>query len=367
MSQGRKLVVTGGGTGGHIFAGIAIADEWKKTYPGSRIVFVGAVGGIEEKLVPKAGYPLELVRLGSLKGVSVAKRLRTVFQVPLALLAAARILLREKPDAVIGVGGYASGPVVLIARILGWTWGVRTAILEQNAVPGFTNRILARFSHSVFCAFPGIEDRFQHSKTAITGNPVRDSMVPYASATREPFTIFIFGGSQGAMGINTLILDSFEHLRDLLPHLRFIHQTGERDLERMLDGYRKAGVSARVEKFIYDMPECYAAASLVVCRAGSSTLAELAAVHRAAILVPFPFAADNHQEKNAQLFVDRGAAEMMIQEKSDGKLLADKIRMYYGNPGKLAALEAGIAKFHAGNAPGKIVSLLNNPVGEARI
>ena len=355
------LVVTGGGTGGHIFAGIAIADEWKKLYPESRILFVGAAGGIEEKLVPKAGYPLALVRLGSLKGVSASKRLKTLVQVPLALFAAARILRREKPRAVVGVGGYASGPVVLIARIIGWTWGVRTAILEQNAVPGLTNRILARFAHAVFCAFPGIEDRFPRTKTAITGNPVRRTMIPFASAKREPFTIFIFGGSQGALGINSLLLESFEFLTDLLPHLRFIHQTGERDFDRVIEGYRKAGISARVEKFIFDMPECYASASLVICRAGSSTLAELAAVHRAAILVPFPFAADNHQEKNARLFVDRGAAELMIQGKTTGRELSDHIRAFVENPSRIDALESGVAKFHSGNAPGKIISLLVNP------
>ncbi len=361
VAEKRSLVVTGGGTGGHIFAGVAIADEWKRLYPDARVVFVGAVGGIEETLVPKSGYPLELVHLGSLKGVSFGKRLKTLFQVPFALLTAARILIREKPNAVIGVGGYASGPVVLIARLIGWSWGVRTAILEQNAVPGFTNRILARFSHSVFCAFPGIEAQFQRAKTSVTGNPVRNTMIPYSSAVREPFTVFIFGGSQGAVGINTLILDSFEFLQDILPKLRFIHQTGVRDYDRVAAGYAKAGIPARVEKFIYDMPECYRAASLVVCRAGSSTLAELAAVRRAAILVPFPFAADNHQEKNAQLFVERGAAELMLQGKSTGKDLAAKIRSYYTNPSKIVAVEAAITKFHTGNAPGKIVSLLSTP------
>jgi UDP-N-acetylglucosamine--N-acetylmuramyl-(pentapeptide) pyrophosphoryl-undecaprenol N-acetylglucosamine transferase len=361
MSQLEKtnLVVTGGGTGGHIFAGIAIADEWKKLYPRSRILFVGARGGIEERLVPKAGYPLALVRLGSLKGVSTVKRLKTLFQIPLALMTATGILIRERPSAVVGVGGYASGPVVLIARLIGWAWGVRTAILEQNAVPGFTNRILGRFSHSVFCAFPGIENRFQVKKTAVTGNPVRDTMTPFVSATRDPFTLFIFGGSQGAVGINSLVLDSLEYLKDLFPKLNFIHQTGERDFDRVSLGYRKAGVAARVEKFITDMPECYRQASLVVCRAGSSTLSELAAVHRAAILVPFPFASDNHQEKNARLFVESGAAELMIQAKTNGKTLADKIRDLVLDPGKLADMENKIAQFHPGNAPGKIVSLLS--------
>jgi len=354
----RNLVVTGGGTGGHIFAGVSIADEWKRRFPGSRILFVGAAGGIEERLVPKAGYPLELVRLGSLKGVSLSKRIKTLIQIPIALFGAAGILIRERPDAVIGVGGYASGPVVLIARLIGWAWGVRTAILEQNAVPGFTNRILSRFVHSVFCAFPGIENRFQRSKTAITGNPVRDTMVSRPSAVRDPFTIFVFGGSQGAVGINTLVLDSFEHLRDLLPRLRFVHQTGERDFDRVSEGYKKSGLDARVEKFIYDMPDCYRAASLIVCRAGSSTLGELAAVRRASILVPFPFASDNHQEKNARLFVDRGAADIMIQKTATGKDLADRIRLYFVHPERLTTMENEVAKFHDGDASGKIVSLL---------
>jgi UDP-N-acetylglucosamine--N-acetylmuramyl-(pentapeptide) pyrophosphoryl-undecaprenol N-acetylglucosamine transferase len=353
------LFVTGGGTGGHLFAGIAIADAWKARYPDAKILFIGASGGIEERLVPKANYPLALLRLGSLKGVSWGKRAKTLFQIPLALLNAARLLLRERPDAVIGVGGYASGPVVLMARLLGWLWGTRTAILEQNAVPGFTNRILGRFSHAVYCAFPGIENRFQAAKTSVTGNPVRKSMVPFASATRDPFEIFIFGGSQGALGINSLVLDALPLLRELMPKLRFVHQTGERDYDRVVEGYRKAGVAARIEKFIYDMPECYRAASLVICRAGSSTLAELAAVRRAAILIPFPFASDNHQELNARLFVDRGAADLLLQGEAKGEDLAVKIRDYFTHAQKLTEMEKRIAAFDSGDAPNRVVALLS--------
>ncbi len=354
----RTLIVTGGGTGGHIFAGVAVADEWRRRFPEARILFVGAKGGIEERLVIKAGYPLETLALGSLKGVAWKKRLKTLAQIPLALLRAARILMRERPDAVIGVGGYASGPVVLIARILGVSWGAHIAILEQNAVPGLTNRILARLSHTVFCAFPGIERRFPMGKTKLTGNPVRKSMVPFRSALRNPFTLFIFGGSQGALGINTLVLDAFAHLQDLLPKLEWIHQTGERDFERVVEGYRKAGVTGRVEKFIHDMPECYQAASLVICRAGSSTLAELAAVRRAGILVPFPHASDNHQELNAHLFVNQGAADLLIQSKASGEDLARKIRAYVEEPARLVAMETAVAKFDPGNSPARIVTHL---------
>lgn len=354
-----NLVVTGGGTGGHLFAGISIADEWKSRYPNARILFVGAKGGIEERLVPKANYPLTVLSLGSLKGVSFARRFKTAVQLPLALFSAAVILIRERPSAVIGVGGYASGPVVLVARLIGWTWGIKTAILEQNAVPGFTNRVLGRFVHQVFCAFPGVEEQFQKNKTSFTGNPVRKSMVPFPSAARNPFTVFIFGGSQGARGINTLVLDSFAHLEDLLPQIHWIHQTGEPDYEHVVDGYRKAGVEGRVEKFIYDMPECYEKASLIICRAGASTLSELAAVQRAAILVPFPFASDNHQEKNAKLFVDRFAAELLVQNRANGEDLAKRIRSYVEHPERLDLMETNIAGFHAGESQARIVNALS--------
>lgn len=364
-----NLVITGGGTGGHLFAGISIADEWKSRYPDARILFVGAKGGIEERLVPKANYPLEVLSLGSLKGVSFARRLKTVVQIPLALCSAAVILIREKPTAVIGVGGYASGPVVLMARLIGWTWGVKTAILEQNAVPGFTNRILGRFVHTVFCAFPGVDQQFQKAKTLFTGNPVRKSMIPFPSAKRSPFTVFIFGGSQGARGINTLVLESFAHLSDLLPKIHWIHQTGEPDYQRVIEGYRAAGVEGRVEKFIYDMPECYRDASLIISRAGSSTLSELAAVQRAAILIPFPFASDNHQEKNAKLFVDRSAAELLVQNRANGEDLAKRIRAYVENPALLELMEANIVGFHAGESQSRIVSYLSSgsaPAGAHR-
>lgn len=340
------LIVAGGGTGGHVLAGIAVADAWKKRFAGGRVVFVGAKGGIETRLVPRAGYPLELLELGSLKGVSLGRRLKTVVQLPLALVRSAGILLREHPDAVVGVGGYASGPLVLMARVLGWLFGTRVAILEQNAVPGLTNRILARFAHQVLAAFPGIEARFPAGKVKVTGNPVRESMRPFASARREPFTVFVFGGSQGALGINTMVLDALPLLEDLKPRLRFIHQTGEQDYQRVLEGHRKAGTQARVEKFIYEMPEAYAEASLIVCRAGSSTLSELAAVKRAAVLVPFPYASDNHQEKNARIFADAGAAHVLVQFESKGEDLARLIRRMVTDPGEIARMESAVHRFY---------------------
>jgi UDP-N-acetylglucosamine--N-acetylmuramyl-(pentapeptide) pyrophosphoryl-undecaprenol N-acetylglucosamine transferase len=356
------LIVAGGGTGGHVLAGVAIADAWKTRFGGvgsePRILFVGAAGGIEEKLVPRAGYRLQLLQLGSLNRVSLLRRLKTVLQLPWSLGRSAAILMRERPRAVVGVGGYASGPLVMMARLLGWAWGARVAILEQNAVPGITNRMLSRFSHQVLVAFPGIEKQFPGKLARVTGNPVRSSIRPSPSAPRQPFTVFIFGGSQGALGINSLVLDALPLLSDLLPGLRFIHQTGEKDYERVLEGHRRAGSQARVEKFIHDMPEAYGQASLLVCRAGSSTLAEVAAVGRASVLVPFPYAADNHQEKNASLFVDAGAARLLRQFGSKGEDLARIIREMVQEPARLSAMETAARAFYRPNAAEDVVGAL---------
>ncbi len=198
----NRLIIAGGGTGGHVLAGIAIADEWIATTGGDRedVLFVGASGGIEEKLVPRAGYRLELLSVGALNRVSVARKIKTLFQLPVSLFKSAWIVVSFRPKAVLGVGGYASGPLVLMARLKGFWWGVRTAILEQNTVPGLTNRILGRVTHRVFCAFPGTEKGFPKGKPIVTGNPVRSSMKTFPSASRDPFTIFVFGGSQGAAG-----------------------------------------------------------------------------------------------------------------------------------------------------------------------
>jgi UDP-N-acetylglucosamine--N-acetylmuramyl-(pentapeptide) pyrophosphoryl-undecaprenol N-acetylglucosamine transferase len=359
----KKLLVAGGGTGGHVLAGVAVADTWKEKF-GTPPLFVGASGGIEEKLVPRAGYPLELLKLGSLNRVSLKKRFRTMILLPFAFLRAFGILLREKPDAVLGVGGYASGPIVLAARILSRFKLIhaRTAILEQNSIPGMTNRLLGRWVDTVFCAFPGTEGKFpaQQARGAVhlTGNPVRSQMQLFPSAPRNPFTIFIFGGSQGAAGINTLMIEALPFLSDLGPKLRFIHQTGEGDYERVRAAYEKARVQARVEKFIHDMAACYQKSSLLICRAGSSTLSEVAAVGRAAILVPFPFAADNHQEMNARTFSEEGAALLMLQDQSSGEQLAKKIRECIDTPEMIDEMERLAADFHLPSAAHDIVEKL---------
>jgi UDP-N-acetylglucosamine--N-acetylmuramyl-(pentapeptide) pyrophosphoryl-undecaprenol N-acetylglucosamine transferase len=358
-SDTPRLIVAGGGTGGHVAAGIAIADEWKKRHGTGSVIFVGARGGIEERLVPRAGYPLRLLKLGSLKRVGLSTRLRTLALLPWSLIRSKLWLLELRPKAVVGVGGYASGPLVLMARLTGFLWGARVGILEQNAVPGLTNRILGHFAHRIFAAFPGLEGHFNSSKLSVTGNPVRESIRFLNAPSLKPFGIFIFGGSQGAQAINTLVIEALPHLKDLIQDLRFVHQTGEKDHERVASAYAGYGIQARVEKFIYDMPECYQAASLLICRSGSSTLSEVAAVGRPAILIPFPFAADNHQEHNARIFEKAGAALVMLQQDSSGNKLAETIRGFMvGGSGQITRMSEQARTLHHEHCASLIVDRL---------
>lgn len=354
-----KLVIAGGGTGGHVLAGIAVADAWKNRMGATaQVLFVGARGGIEEKLVPRAGYPLQLLTLGSLNRVSLLRKIKTAFLLPMSLLMSAWILIRFRPRAVLGVGGYASGPLVLMAYFLAIFRVIssRTAILEQNAVPGLTNRWLGRWVDRVFTAFPGMETQFPSAKVVLTGNPVRSAIQPFPSAARSPFTVFIFGGSQGAVGINSLVIEALPLLGDFREQLRFIHQTGEKDYERVVEGYQKAGFEARIERFIHDMSSAYAQASLVICRAGSSTLAELAIAGRSAVLIPFPFASDQHQEKNARVLADAGAAYLLKQGVAGGLDLARIIRKCVVEPRALDQMESAVRGFQRPTAAEDIVS-----------
>lgn len=354
----ETLIVAGGGTGGHVLAGVAVADAWREgSGEQSNVLFVGAKGGIEERLVPRAGYSLSLLRLGSLNRVSWLTRMKTLFLLPFSLLKSLWLLLSIRPVAVLGVGGYASGPLVLMARVLsslGWIHA-KTSILEQNSVPGMTNRILGRIVQRVYCAFPGMESRFKPDKVVLTGNPIRSAIRPLPTAVRDPFTLLIFGGSQGAIGINSLVIDALPLLVDVKEQLRFIHQTGAKDFDRVSEAYRKADINARVEKFIDDMPLAYAQASLVICRAGSSTLAEIAAVGRAAILVPFPFASDQHQEKNARIFSDAGAAFLLLQQTSNGLDLARIVRKTIKDHSIIDQMEKAVSTFYRPDAAQCIV------------
>ena len=318
------VVIAGGGTGGHLYPGIAVARELLRRMPEAKVTFAGTARGIEARVVPREGFELDLLRSAALKGTSPAARLRGLGLLPLGGVDAWRILSRRRPDIVLGVGGYSSGPVVLAAAMR----GIPTMLLEQNAAPGLTNRLLAHVVSAAAVNFASTVSFFGR-RAFVAGNPIRQEFV--AAATRETRDdgagaaprVLIFGGSQGAHAINMAMVEAAPRLAD--GRLALTHQTGERDLESVRAAYRKAGLDARVEPFLYEMDREMTAADLVVCRAGATTLAELTAAGKPAVLIPLPTAADDHQRKNAEVMVAAGAAEMIEQKDLSGEAIAGRI------------------------------------------
>ncbi len=333
-----KVLIAGGGTGGHLFPGIALAEEVMTRRRGNEVVFVGTERGLEAKVVPQSGYPLETIRAQGLKGKGLVGLIKGLLALPLALMESFRILQRHKPDVVVGVGGYASGPAVLAACIL----GIPTAVQEQNALPGLTNKVLGRFVRVVFTAFEEAGRFFPARKVQLIGNPIRRKLLDNylrSHVAQERFGVLIFGGSLGARGINERMLEALEHLKDLKDQIHFVHQTGKNDLETVRKGYAEKGFQAEVVEFIDDMSSAYTKAELVVCRAGATTLAELTVAKKASILIPFPHATDNHQEVNAMALVNAGAALMFRQSELTGQQLAEQIRLLKDNPDKRRQME----------------------------
>jgi len=352
------MLVAGGGTGGHVFPGIALAQEVVGRHPDNDVVFVGTSRGLEASAVPRAGFPLELVDVRGLKGKGIGAVLAGLVRLPLALAQSWRILRRWSPDVVVGVGGYASGPVVLAARLL----GIPTAIQEQNAIPGLTNRILGLVVHAVFTAFPEASRHFPARKVQLLGSPIRRSLLenymrPEKKAD-DRLHVLVFGGSQGAHALNMRVVEALPHLADLRERLRVVHQTGARDREAVERGTRACGFTPDVRDFITDMSAAYAASDLVVCRAGATTLAELTVCKRPSILVPFPAAADNHQVANARSLVDAGAAVMIEERDLTGELLAAEIRRLLLDPAARDRMARAAGRLGAPQAASEIGAVL---------
>ncbi|SEL49444.1 UDP-N-acetylglucosamine-N-acetylmuramylpentapeptide N-acetylglucosamine transferase [Stigmatella aurantiaca] len=333
-----KVLIAGGGTGGHLFPGIALAEEVVTRHHANQVVFVGTERGLEARVVPQAGFPLEFIQAQGLKGKGFFQLLKGLLALPMALIASFRILNRHKPDVVVGVGGYASGPVVLAA----WMLGIPTAVQEQNALPGLTNKVLGKLVKVVFVAFDEARRFFPEGKVQLVGNPIRRKLMDNylrSHVAHEYFTVLVFGGSLGARGLNQRMVDALEHLKDVKEQIRFVHQTGKNDVERVRKGYADQGFQAEVVEFIEDMSAAYARADLVVCRAGATTLAELTVCKKASILVPFPFATDDHQAVNARALVEAGAAVMFREAELTGQKLAEQIRLLKSEPMRLKQME----------------------------
>ncbi len=361
-----KVLIAGGGTGGHLFPGVALAEEITTRARGNEVLFVGTKRGIEARVLPGLGFPLELLEVEGLKGKGLFARARGVSRLPVALLRSFRILSRFRPDVAVGVGGYASGPMMLAA----WMAGVPTAILEQNAVPGVTNKILGRFVGAVFVMFEVSRTHFPAARVQVLGNPVRRGILDNflaARAVRGPrFRLLVLGGSQGASGLNRRVLDAMEALSDRRGELTVLHQTGARDEADVRAGYERLGVDADVRAFVEDMSAAYRDADLVVCRAGATTIAELMVAKKAAILVPFPHAADNHQEHNAQALVDAGAAVLLREPELTGPVLADAVRALLDDPDRLAAMERASGLAGRPEAAREIVDACVELIGRRR-
>ena len=327
------MLIAGGGTGGHLYPGIAVARELIARVPDARVTFVGTAAGIEARVIPREGFALDVIRSAGLKGKSLPALARGLRLLPLGGIDAWRVISRRRPSVVIGVGGYSSGPVVALAALR----GIPTLLMEQNAMPGLTNRSLARVVRAAAVTYEESVPFFG-AKAFIAGNPVRPEFFRDGGAYDEHGSppgaarVLVFGGSQGAHAINMAMVEAAPRLAAAAPRLAITHQTGERDLEMVREGYRRAGLGGtRVEPFLFEMDREMTSADVVVCRAGATTLAELMAAGRPSILIPLPTATDDHQRRNAEALVKQGAAAMVEQRELNGARLAGEVLALAGD------------------------------------
>ncbi len=362
----RSAVIAGGGTGGHLFPGIALAEELVRRNSACRIVFVSSGRPLEERVLAGTGFAICRLAVEGIKGKGAMAKLASSLKLPVSLFAAGALLRRVRPDVVIGMGGYSAGPVVLAA----WMLRYERVICEQNRLPGMTNRILSRFARRVYVAFSDTFENMKPEKQVVAGNPVRRRIrealisrndgttaetpgVPdpqaegFSDQPADRFTVLILGGSQGAHGINMAVIGALDHLakKAEAKGFYFIHQTGQQDMEAVKTAYAEKKVPALTAPFFEDMAPLYHQADLVICRAGATTVAEIAVAGKPAVFVPFPHAADDHQRHNAAHLTDAGASEMILEKDLDAGDLAEKIVFYQQHPAVLAAMKDAMQGF----------------------
>ena len=357
LPTNMKVLIAAGGTGGHIYPGIAVAKEIMRRDETSEVLFVGTARGLETKIVPDNGFQLSLIKSAGLKNVGFVGKLKGLFILPKSFLEARRLIKDFKPDVVIGAGGYVSGPVLLTASLV----RVPTLVMDSNALPGFTNRQLARFVDKAALTFEESLSYFG-KKGVVTGNPVRKEFFDIQPKLRgEKVNLLIFGGSQGARAINNAMGDALDKLP--ADKLQITHQTGEFDLEKLKEIYSRSSFqNADVRQYISNMVDEFAKADLVICRAGATTCAELSAAGKAAIMIPLPTAADDHQRKNAEALQTAGAAKMILQRDLNGESLANEIIDLINSPEKISAMEAATKKLARKDAAEVTVDLIESLV-----
>jgi UDP-N-acetylglucosamine--N-acetylmuramyl-(pentapeptide) pyrophosphoryl-undecaprenol N-acetylglucosamine transferase len=334
------MLIAGGGTGGHLFPAVAIAKEVSARKVGAEILFVTGRRRMESEVLTRYGFRQVAIGVEGLKGRGWKRGALTLLRLPWGLFQALSILRGFSPHLVLGVGGYSSGPVCVGAKLM----GIPCAIQEQNSFPGLTNRLLGRVVDRVFISFEESRRHFRCPSVFLTGNPVRKELLQEGAGEkpRGGFTVLVVGGSQGARAVNDAFLSALEHLTGKGKALQGVHQTGEADLERVLRAYREKGLPGEVFPFIEGMAAAYARADIVVSRAGATTLSELAALGKPSILIPYPHAANRHQELNARTLVEAGGAEMILQENLSGEVLADLLVKYMDDRTALAKMAAQV-------------------------
>lgn len=352
----KKIIIAGGGTGGHVFPAIAIADAIKAIDNSIEIHFVGTKNGIELTAVPKAGYPLHLITITGVKNLSIFKKLKAILLLPWAFLKSIILIIQFRPDLVLGVGGYASGPFLLMSSLL----RIPTGVWEPNSYPGLTNRLLSRFVKFALTVFDESAKFFNSTQVHKLGMPLRKGIVAQSRPEHDKLRVLIFGGSQGARGINNTVSDALKQKPVWLNQVEIVHQTGKIDFERIRPTYDSLPDGYEVHAFLNDMDKRYAWADVVFCRAGAATVAEVAAAKKACVFIPFPFAADNHQQKNAESLAQHGAALLVVQKDFTPQKFSSLIEEFIGNKQKVRELEDKIANFSSTNSSEKIAKFLLN-------
>lgn len=342
-SRPLRIVIAGGGTGGHLFPGLAIAQEFMRRNEHNTVLFVSTGNPLERSVLSQTDFKLETITAEGIKGRGIWNQVKSAIKIPKGVIESIRILKNFKPDLIIGLGSYSAGPVVVSARLL----GTKIALQEQNILPGITNRILSRFADRIYVSFKDTETRFNPDKIRLTGNPVRKELLNRrakdVTSDSQSFSVLIVGGSQGAHSINMTVIEALSHLTKK-ENLYFVHQTGPADEQMVKEAYRRQNIPATVQSFFKQMAPQYQKADLIICRAGATTVAEVTALGKAVIFIPFPFAADDHQALNADTLAREGAAEMILEKDLNARTLSQKIEYYASHPDALETMAAKAAQ-----------------------
>ncbi|MCX7944042.1 MAG: undecaprenyldiphospho-muramoylpentapeptide beta-N-acetylglucosaminyltransferase [Deltaproteobacteria bacterium] len=352
-----KFLLSGGGTGGHLFPAIALAEEILQRKKGNEVLFVGAKRGIEYEILPQKGYDCVFLNVKPLRGRGITGFISGLLSLPIAIIQAMSIIKKFNPDAVIGSGGYACAPVIIAAYLL----GKKSFLLEQNIIPGFTNRILSRFVYAIITSFKNSYRYFKHKNVEWLGNPVRRQLFDnYLNDSIEDdyFTVLVFGGSQGAHFVNDIVVEAMKIVFKRGEIVNITHQTGKKDFEEVKRRYSEAGLNAYVTEFIEDMSTAYRVADLVICRSGATSIAEITVCKKPSVLIPYPYAADDHQRLNAMELVNAGAAVMLEQKDITPEILAETIISLKRNPERLKNMAEQAGKIAKPEAAREIMDFI---------